>query len=70
MITLMVEGMSCDHCVRSVREALEAIAGVGGVVVDLEAGRAELDVEGDVEDRDMVQALDDEGFQVKSIERG
>ena len=38
--------------------------------VDLEAGRAELDVEGDVEDRDMVQALDDEGFQVKSIERG
>ena len=70
MITLTIEGMSCDHCVRSVREALEAVTGVAGVVVDLAEGRAVLDVTGEVADRDMELALEEEGFQVKRIDRG
>jgi copper chaperone CopZ len=37
--TYRVEGMTCDHCVLSVREEVEGVAGVHGVDVDLESGR-------------------------------
>jgi copper chaperone len=37
--TYTVEGMSCEHCVASVREEVSAVAGVGGVDVDLGSGR-------------------------------
>ena len=35
---LTIEGMSCDHCVRAVREALEGVEGV--TVESVELGRA------------------------------
>jgi copper chaperone CopZ len=34
-ITLKVDGMSCDHCARSVRTALEGVEGVIHAEVDL-----------------------------------
>ena len=37
---LLVEGMTCSHCVSSVTEELSAIDGVEGVSVDLNAGGA------------------------------
>ena len=40
MDTLQIDGMSCQHCVGSVKEALEAIEGLSEVVVDLDAGKA------------------------------
>lgn len=33
-----VEGMTCEHCVRSVTEEVSAIEGVSGVAVELHAG--------------------------------
>jgi copper chaperone CopZ len=36
--TVHVDGMTCGHCVSSVTEELEAIDGVEGVSVDLNAG--------------------------------
>jgi len=33
--TLTVEGMSCDHCVKAVNNALGGIAGITGIVVSL-----------------------------------
>ncbi len=38
METLKVSGMSCQHCVASVTKALEELAGIEDVAVDLEAG--------------------------------
>ncbi|MCP3892531.1 MAG: heavy-metal-associated domain-containing protein [Desulfobulbaceae bacterium] len=40
MITLKIKGMSCQHCVGSVQKALEEIAGLSEVRVDLEAASA------------------------------
>jgi len=37
---LAVGGMTCQHCVRSVNDALQSIPGVDRAIVDLEAGRA------------------------------
>lgn len=34
-----VEGMTCGHCVASVREEVSEVAGVSEVDVDLESGR-------------------------------
>lgn len=61
--TLKVTGMSCGHCVRSVREALEAIAGVRSARVDLERGSADVEYDEDVTGpRQMVGAVMDEGY--------
>lgn len=38
MLTLLIDGMSCPHCVAHVRKALEAVPGVEAAEVSL--GRA------------------------------
>ena len=39
-IILKVDGMSCEHCVKAVTNAVSGIAGTTNVVVDLKAGSA------------------------------
>ncbi|GAC1376011.1 MAG: heavy-metal-associated domain-containing protein [Pseudarthrobacter sp.] len=36
--TVSVSGMTCGHCISSVSEELESLAGVEGIDVDLNAG--------------------------------
>ena len=38
--TLKVEGMSCEHCVKAVTEALDDLSGVKQVKVDLKGASA------------------------------
>ena len=38
-ITLKVSGMSCEHCVKAVNNALSAIAGVKDITVSLKDGK-------------------------------
>jgi copper chaperone len=38
--TLKVSGMSCEHCVKAVNNALLALPGVSDVKVDLKGGTA------------------------------
>jgi copper ion binding protein len=38
--TLNIEGMSCDHCVKHVKEALEGVAGVKSAAVNLKGKSA------------------------------
>lgn len=40
METLKIKGMSCQHCVASVKKALEQVAGLSQVNVNLEKGEA------------------------------
>ena len=42
----IVYGMTCDHCVLSVREEVSEVTGVDGVDVDLESGRLAVTGEG------------------------
>lgn len=39
METIKVNGMSCKHCVASVTKALEELAGITGVAIDLTSGK-------------------------------
>ena len=43
MKTVKVKGMSCQHCVKSVKRTLEEIDGIANVTVDLAKGEATFD---------------------------
>lgn len=64
--TLQIRGMTCQHCVRSVTKALEGVAGVDNVSVDLGAGRAR--VEGPADPASLLQAVESEGYEAKLLE--
>jgi copper chaperone CopZ len=61
--TYTVAGMTCAHCVLSVREEVSEVAGVTGVDVDLASGR--LTVSGEAVSDDAVKAaVADAGYEV------
>ncbi|MBB6624141.1 heavy-metal-associated domain-containing protein [Clostridium gasigenes] len=65
---ILVEGMSCGHCVNHVKEALSELNGVTSVTVDLDAKTAIIEVSVDVNDEDIKFAIDDAGYEVVGIE--
>lgn len=58
---LNVEGMTCEHCQRAVKGALEHVPGVVRAEVDLAAGRAL--VEGSADVQMMLSAVEAEGYR-------
>ena len=62
MNTVKIEGMRCQHCVGSVRKALEELEGVSEVQVDLDKGEARY--EGDVPPEKVKEAISRTGFKV------
>lgn len=60
---LNVEGMSCQHCVARVADALGAVRGVKNVSVSLEAGTATLQAGPLVSDGKLVKAVEDAGYR-------
>jgi copper chaperone len=64
MITLKVEGMTCEHCVAAVNRALAQVPGVERVIeVSLERGEAV--VEGQPDPAQVVAAIVEEGYQAQ-----
>ena len=58
-----VQGMTCSHCVLSVREEVSEVSGVSAVDVDLASGR--LTVTGNAVDEQAVRdAVADAGYEV------
>ena len=53
--SLVIQGMSCQHCVKSVREALARVPGV--VRTEVEIGRAEIESTSEVTRAALVAAL-------------
>ena len=64
--TIMVEGMTCGHCEKAVKEALGELDGVNNVEVDLTTGKAVVKGEG-LEDSKLREAIDEAGYEVASI---
>lgn len=64
-ITLKVQGMTCDHCKRSVEKALETLGGVEKVAVDLAAGEAVVTYDpGRVTVEELKKAVTQAGYDV------
>ncbi len=67
MPSIIVKGMTCNHCRMSVAKALEAIPGVANVNVDLLSGRASYDETAPATPVDPVvvkRAIEKIGFEV------
>lgn len=60
-IELNVTGMTCKHCQAAVESALQNVAGVSSVVVDLSAGKAKLTTQ-DVPLELLIAAVAEEGY--------
>lgn len=63
-----IEGMSCDHCVRHVTNALIEVDGVKDVKVDLKGKIASVELSDDIADSKLKEAVEEAGYQVVKIE--
>ena len=62
---IMVEGMSCNHCVMAVRNALD-IEGVSKVEVELDSNRVIVEGE-NLTDQVLKETIEDAGYDVIEI---
>lgn len=65
-ITLVVKGMSCGGCVKSVKSVLEVISGVKSVDVDLKSGKTIIEYDAPIDVSVFEKAIDEAGFEVIS----
>jgi|JRYD01.1.fsa_nt_gb copper chaperone len=63
-VTLSIEGMSCGHCVRAVKEALSGLR--SGKLRDVGIGFAEIDVLSPSAEVDAIAALKDAGYSARA----
>jgi copper chaperone len=59
-----VRGMTCEHCVRSVTEEVQDLAGVRHVAVDLTSGRLRVTSDEPLSDTDVRSAVEEAGYQL------
>jgi copper chaperone len=64
-IVLRVNGMTCNHCVSHVTQALQAVAGVTAAQVSLERGEAV--VEGEADAQQLVAAVKAAGYEASPL---
>jgi copper chaperone CopZ len=66
MTRLKIKGMTCGHCVASVKKALEGIPRVDKVDVTLHPGEAT--IEGSAEKSALIATIQEEGYQAEVIQ--
>lgn len=62
MKTYHVKGMTCGHCVKSVKQAVEALPDVESATIDLKTGT--LQVKGNVHESELRKAIDEAGYEM------
>ncbi|MBC8587330.1 heavy-metal-associated domain-containing protein [Paratissierella segnis] len=63
---MLVDGMSCEHCVKAVKNALSEVNGVASVKVDLQTKKVEVEGENMANDA-LKNAVEDAGYEVLEI---
>jgi copper chaperone len=65
--TISVAGMSCNHCVRGVRLALEAVEGI--TITEVAVGSVRVEVpDGASRIGDITAAIEDAGYTVTAVQ--
>ncbi|HEY8425611.1 MAG TPA: cation transporter [Limnochordales bacterium] len=59
-----VKGMSCNHCKKTVTEAISRIPGVTGVEVDLGTGQVTVTFSGELDDQKVREAVEEAGYEM------
>jgi copper ion binding protein len=60
---LKIEGMSCDHCVKHVTQALEELPGVASVIVSLKDKSAQVEHGDRVTPESLKAAVTEAGYE-------
>jgi copper ion binding protein len=64
-ILLNVEGITCDHCVKTVKEAIIKIDGILSIEVDIEKKQVTVVFDEKIaKSQDVVEAIGEVGFEV------
>lgn len=67
---IFIDGMTCQHCVRRVKNALENLDGVTSVDINLEDRYSLVELSKDIDRSIFNEAIDDAGYDLISIEDG
>lgn len=62
--TYSVSGMTCGHCVASVRQEVGRIDGVTGVEVELDSGTVTVESDSPLDPAAVTAAVDEAGYEV------
>ncbi|MFI7709266.1 heavy-metal-associated domain-containing protein [Nonomuraea sp. NPDC049480] len=62
--TYTVKGMTCGHCVSSVKEEVGEVAGITSVEVDLASGLLTVNSEGPVDVAQIAAAVEEAGYEL------
>lgn len=65
---ISIEGMSCEHCVNHVSTALQELAGVSKVEVNLASNNAIIEASQEISEEDIKAAIDEAGYEVTKVE--
>lgn len=65
---IIIEGMSCMHCVKHAKEALEELKGVTKVEVDLASKTAVIESHNEIQNSTIKAAIEEVGYEVVNIE--
>jgi copper ion binding protein len=63
-ITINIEGMSCQHCVMRVKKAIEGLAGISGLSVEVGRAKVTFD-ESKIQQTDIENAVVKAGYKIK-----
>ncbi|GAE31974.1 copper chaperone CopZ [Halalkalibacter hemicellulosilyticus] len=67
--TLSVKGMSCGHCVSSIKENVGELGGVSKVNVDLQRAKVAVQYDADQVTVDSIkEVIEEQGYDVEGIE--
>lgn len=64
---IVIEGMSCGHCVGHVNGALKEISGVNAVEVNLGEKSAVVELAHEVSNEQLVAAVEEAGYEVVEV---
>ena len=65
-VTLNVQGMSCDHCVKAVEGSVGKLNGVNSVKVNLKADTVDVEFNNQVVSlNEIKETIDDQGYDVE-----
>ncbi|MHC1727462.1 MAG: heavy-metal-associated domain-containing protein [Syntrophobacteraceae bacterium] len=64
MKTVKVKGMSCQHCVKAVKKALEEIDGISNVSISLEKGEAAFEEGSPIDGQILKEKITKAGYEL------
>lgn len=66
IVTLNVEGMSCSHCVNSIKKSVGALRGVMDVTVDLNGKKVTVGFDPVLVKPEVIkETIEDQGYEIK-----